>query len=186
MDMKATSQIGRKGSRARRFGFLRGFRGLSPKVICDLLANGAGFQCRKRALNVAGARTGQVRKKILISAGRQIIGGEPDEQSKRPFFHPHGHGSRGVQASVNDALKGSDDGELYLEYRQSESFASTMPPEGRDIRPTQGFGCVPLPVRRPLRPRFRTSQRKRIRRAAADSARRCRRSFGRCRRCSGP
>jgi TldD protein len=46
-----------------------------------------------------------------------------------------------VQATVNDALKGSDDGELYLEYRQSESFAYD---DGRlkaaTFDTTQGFG----------------------------------------------
>ena len=46
-----------------------------------------------------------------------------------------------VQATVNDALKGSDDGELYLEYRQSESFAFD---DGRlkaaTFDTTQGFG----------------------------------------------
>jgi TldD protein len=48
---------------------------------------------------------------------------------------------RRVQASVEDALSGADDGELYLEYRQSESFAFD---DGRlkaaSFDTTQGFG----------------------------------------------
>jgi TldD protein len=46
-----------------------------------------------------------------------------------------------VQATVNDALKGSDDGELYLEFSQSETFAFD---DGRlkaaTFDTTQGFG----------------------------------------------
>src|SRR5450432_1679891 len=46
-----------------------------------------------------------------------------------------------VQSLVDDALKGSDDGELFLEYRQSESFAFD---DGRlkaaSFDTTQGFG----------------------------------------------
>src|SRR5215469_12442105 len=39
------------------------------------------------------------------------------------FFSRTGMDRNRVQATVDEALKGSDDGELFLEYRQSESFA---------------------------------------------------------------
>ncbi len=57
------------------------------------------------------------------------------------FFARAGMDRRRVQASVEDALSGADDGELYLEYRQSESFAYD---DGRlkaaSFDTTQGFG----------------------------------------------
>jgi TldD protein len=57
------------------------------------------------------------------------------------FFTRTGMERDRVQATVNDALRGSDDGELYLEYRQSESFAFD---DGRlkaaTFDTTQGFG----------------------------------------------
>src|SRR5689334_23571147 len=39
------------------------------------------------------------------------------------FFARTGMDRSRVQATVDDALRGSDDGELFLEYRQSEAFA---------------------------------------------------------------
>ena len=39
------------------------------------------------------------------------------------FFARTGMDRGRVQATVADALKGSDDGELFMEYRQSESFS---------------------------------------------------------------
>src|SRR5580698_1664127 len=39
------------------------------------------------------------------------------------FFDRTGMDRGRVQRLVDDALKGSDDGELFLEYRQSESFS---------------------------------------------------------------
>jgi TldD protein len=57
------------------------------------------------------------------------------------FFTRTGMERDRVQATVDDALRGSDDGELYLEYRQSESFAFD---DGRlkaaTFDTTQGFG----------------------------------------------
>ncbi len=57
------------------------------------------------------------------------------------FFTRTGMDRSRVQATVNDALKGADDGELFLEYRQSESFAFD---DGRlkaaTFDTTQGFG----------------------------------------------
>jgi TldD protein len=57
------------------------------------------------------------------------------------FFGPTGMDRARVQALVDDSLKGSDDGELFLEYRQSESFAFD---DGRlkaaSFDTTQGFG----------------------------------------------
>src|SRR5437868_1696750 len=57
------------------------------------------------------------------------------------FFGEAGLDRAGVQSAVDDALKGSDDGELFLEYRQSESFSFD---DGRlkaaSFDTTQGFG----------------------------------------------
>jgi len=57
------------------------------------------------------------------------------------FFSRNGMDRGRVQGIVDDALKGSDDGELFLEYRQSESFAFD---DGRlkaaSFDTTQGFG----------------------------------------------
>ena len=57
------------------------------------------------------------------------------------FFTRTGMDRGRVQATVDDALKGSDDGELFLEYRQSESFSFD---DGRlkaaTFDTTQGFG----------------------------------------------
>src|SRR5882762_127356 len=57
------------------------------------------------------------------------------------FFTRTGMDRDRVQATVDQALKGSDDGELFLEYRQSESFAFD---DGRlkaaTFDTTQGFG----------------------------------------------
>jgi len=57
------------------------------------------------------------------------------------FFTRTGMDRDRVQATVNAALKGSDDGELFLEYSQSESFAFD---DGRlkaaTFDTTQGFG----------------------------------------------
>ena len=57
------------------------------------------------------------------------------------FFERTGMDSRRVETLVGDALSGADDGELYLEYRQSESFAfddSRLKSASFDT--TQGFG----------------------------------------------
>ncbi len=57
------------------------------------------------------------------------------------FFTRTGMDRTKVQATVNEALKGSDDGELFLEYSQSESFSFD---DGRlkaaTFDTTQGFG----------------------------------------------
>src|SRR5499427_10470727 len=57
------------------------------------------------------------------------------------FFSRTGMDRSRVQATVDEALKGSDDGELFLEYRQSESFSFD---DGRLKAATfdtmQGFG----------------------------------------------
>src|SRR5689334_24457511 len=62
-------------------------------------------------------------------------------QSNDLFFSRTGMDRGRVQATVEDALQGADDGELYLEYRQSESFAFD---DGRlkaaTFDTTQGFG----------------------------------------------
>ena len=57
------------------------------------------------------------------------------------FFTKTGMDKRGVDRIVGDALKGCDDGELYLEYCQSESFSFD---DGRiknaSFDTSQGFG----------------------------------------------
>jgi len=57
------------------------------------------------------------------------------------FFTRTGMDRGRVQATVDQALQGTDDGELFLEYRQSESFAFD---DGRlkaaTFDTTQGFG----------------------------------------------
>src|SRR6202789_1853943 len=57
------------------------------------------------------------------------------------FFGQTGMDRSRVQALVDDSLKGADDGELFLEYRQSESFSFD---DGRlkaaTYDTTQGFG----------------------------------------------
>jgi TldD protein len=57
------------------------------------------------------------------------------------FFHQTGLDRSRIQSRVDDALKGADDGELFLEYAQSESFAFD---DGRlknaSFDTTQGFG----------------------------------------------
>ncbi len=57
------------------------------------------------------------------------------------FFTQTGMNRAGVETAVNDALKGGDDGELFLEYRQSESLVwddGKLKNAGFDT--TQGFG----------------------------------------------
>src|ERR1700710_3033953 len=62
-------------------------------------------------------------------------------QSNDLFFARTGMDRDRVQATVHEALQGSDDGELFLEYRQSESFSFD---DGRlkaaTFDTTQGFG----------------------------------------------
>ena len=57
------------------------------------------------------------------------------------FFTQTGMERRRVQSVVDQALQGADDGELFLEYRQTESFAFD---DGRlkaaTYDTTQGFG----------------------------------------------
>src|SRR6195952_4885821 len=57
------------------------------------------------------------------------------------FFSRTGMDPEAVQRSVDQALKGADDGELFLEYSQSESFAFD---DGRlkaaTFDTSQGFG----------------------------------------------
>ncbi len=57
------------------------------------------------------------------------------------FFARTGMDRAKVQARVDEALQGADDGELFLEYSQSESFAFD---DGRlkaaNFDTTQGFG----------------------------------------------
>jgi TldD protein len=63
------------------------------------------------------------------------------EKTPDLFFDQAGLDRKNVQALVDDSLSGSDDGELYLEYRQSESFVFD---DGRLKAATfdtmQGFG----------------------------------------------
>jgi TldD protein len=63
------------------------------------------------------------------------------ENPSNPFFGKAGLDRRAVQTLVDDALNDADDGELFLEYRQSESFSFD---DGRlkaaSFDTTQGFG----------------------------------------------
>src|ERR1700743_356406 len=72
---------------------------------------------------------------------RHFSGGSPMAANNDLFFSKSGMDRGRVQELVDDSLKGADDGELYLEYRQSESFSYD---DGRlkaaTFDTTQGFG----------------------------------------------
>src|SRR5271154_2228233 len=57
------------------------------------------------------------------------------------FFAQTGMDRAAVERTVNDALKGADDGELFLEYRQSESLVwDDGKLKSASFDTTQGFG----------------------------------------------
>ena len=57
------------------------------------------------------------------------------------FFTQTGMNRSGVERAVDDALRGADDGELFLEYRQSESFSwDDGKLKSASFDSTQGFG----------------------------------------------
>jgi TldD protein len=57
------------------------------------------------------------------------------------FFNQTGMNRNAVERSVDDALRGADDGELFLEYRQSESFSwDDGKLKNASFDTTQGFG----------------------------------------------
>ncbi|MDR3450614.1 MAG: DNA gyrase modulator, partial [Alphaproteobacteria bacterium] len=57
------------------------------------------------------------------------------------FFTRTGMNRSAVERTVDDALKGADDGELFLEYRQSESFSwDDGKLKNASFDTTQGFG----------------------------------------------
>ena len=57
------------------------------------------------------------------------------------FFNQTGMNRSGVERAVDDALRGADDGELFLEYRQSESFSwDDGKLKNASFDTTQGFG----------------------------------------------
>src|SRR5271154_4162009 len=57
------------------------------------------------------------------------------------FFTRTGMDRAAVERTVDDALKGADDGELFLEYRQSESFVwDDGKLKSANFDTTQGFG----------------------------------------------
>src|SRR4029077_8735412 len=80
-------------------------------------------------------------KSTYIFGAARSSGGTSMSNPGDLFFTRTGMDRSRVQATVNDALNGCDDGELYLEYRQSESFAFD---DGRlkaaTFDTTQGFG----------------------------------------------
>jgi TldD protein len=80
-------------------------------------------------------------QEMPISVTVQAETGAFMSQSNDLFFARTGMDRGRVQSTVDSALKGADDGELYLEYRQSESFAFD---DGRlkaaTFDTTQGFG----------------------------------------------
>ena len=64
------------------------------------------------------------------------------------FFARTGMDPARVDSIVGDALAGADDGELYLEYRQSESFAlDDGKLKSASFDTAQGSGCAPSPER---------------------------------------
>src|SRR5271154_6355992 len=57
------------------------------------------------------------------------------------FFQQTGLDRAAVERTVNDALKGADDGDLFLEYRQSESLVwDDGKLKNASFDTTQGFG----------------------------------------------
>src|SRR6202012_5898543 len=72
---------------------------------------------------------------------RRFPGVSAMSSSSDLFFSKSGMDRGRVQELVDDSLKGADDGELYLEYRQSEAFSFD---DGRlkaaTFDTTQGFG----------------------------------------------
>ena len=69
------------------------------------------------------------------------------------FFNRAGLDQRRLEKVVDDALDGADDGELFLEYRQSESLAFD---DGRlksaSFDTSQGFGLRSVPANPPAMP----------------------------------
>src|SRR5271163_1596365 len=62
-------------------------------------------------------------------------------QTDELFFAQTGMDRAAVERTVNDALKGADDGELFLEYRQSESLVwDDGKLKNASFDTTQGFG----------------------------------------------
>ena len=63
------------------------------------------------------------------------------ERTDDLFFEQTGMDRAQIERTVNDALKGADDGELYLEYRQSESLVwDDKKLKNASFDTTQGFG----------------------------------------------
>ena len=57
------------------------------------------------------------------------------------FFNKTGMNRSSVEKAVDDALRGADDGELFLEYRQSESFSwDDGKLKNANFDTTKGFG----------------------------------------------
>ena len=65
----------------------------------------------------------------------------PFPETDELFFKQTGLDRAAVERTVNDALKGADDGDLYLEYRQSESLVwDDGKLKNASFDTTQGFG----------------------------------------------
>src|SRR5580698_1331263 len=63
------------------------------------------------------------------------------DQTDELFFAKTGMDRANVERTVNDALKGADDGELFLEYRQGESLSwDDGKLKSASFDTTQGFG----------------------------------------------
>src|ERR1700761_1202221 len=81
------------------------------------------------------------RSTYMISLRQITVSEHPMSEPSDLFFSRTGMDRDRVLGTVSDALKGSDDGELFLEYRQSESFSFD---DGRlkaaSFDTTQGFG----------------------------------------------
>ncbi len=69
------------------------------------------------------------------------------------FFTRTGMDRAAVESTVNDALKGADDGELFLEYRQTESLVwDDGKLKNASFDTTQVSACAPFPARRRAMP----------------------------------
>ena len=74
-------------------------------------------------------------------------------QTDEIFFDKAGLNRQRLEGVVDDALQGADDGELFLEYRQSEALAfDDGKLKSASFDTSQGFGCAPSPARPPATP----------------------------------
>src|SRR5579871_4410532 len=142
--MHALANLNVRGSHAPRFlNSCGGFRGAKPLKSLRPSGTGSLFDEASGPRTAGVQQTGQASGKALIS-NRQPNHPVSERTMSNPsdlFFTRTGMDRGRVQETVDKALKGADDGELFLEYSQSESFAFD---DGRlkaaTFDTTQGFG----------------------------------------------